>query len=72
MFTQHRYDAREALMRARMLYYMQLGYHALGVQEPMDVRMELMADYLRGFSGQEPDPALVAAFQDFALSLKTL
>lgn len=39
MFERHGYSPREAEVRARILYFMQLGYHALDVREPTSERM---------------------------------
>ena len=62
MFARHGYPPAEADARARILYFMQLGYHALKVAEPMDVRMARLGPYLQGFTGQTPDPAAIEAF----------
>ncbi len=62
MFAAHGYDEAEADARARILYFMQLGYHALDVREPMADRMARIGPYLTGFTGQTPDPEAVAAF----------
>lgn len=61
-FARHGYEAEDADARARILYFMQLGYHALEIHEDMDTRMSRVAPYIRGFTGQEPDPAALAAF----------
>lgn len=62
MFERHGYAADDAETRARILYYMQLGYHALEVQEPMAERMARLEGYLRGFTGQEPKREETEAF----------
>lgn len=41
---------------------MQLGYHALEVQEDKDTRMSRLAPYIRSLTGQEPDSSAMAAF----------
>ncbi len=69
MFERHGYAVCDADARARILYFMQLGYHALEVREPMIDRIDRLEGYLRGFTGQEPDPDLVKAQKDYALSL---
>ena len=66
MYLRHGYDPDDADARARILYYMQLGYHALEVQESMDKRMSRVARYIEGFTGQEPDADALAAFSAFA------
>jgi AcrR family transcriptional regulator len=62
MFARHGYGAAEADARARILYFMQLGYHALDVREPMAERMGRIGAYLKGFIGVEPDADAMAAF----------
>lgn len=70
MYMRHGYDASDADTRARILYYMQLGYHALEVQEDMTLRMSRIEGYIKGFTGQTPDPAAMKAFADFALNIE--
>lgn len=67
MFTRHGYGDDEAEIRARILYYMQLGYHALDVREPMAARMARLEGYLLGFTGRAPSPEVVARFRSAAL-----
>lgn len=62
MFARFDYPPDEADARARILYFMQLGYHALDIREDMDTRMSRIESYLLGFSGTEADPQAVAAF----------
>ena len=64
MFACHGYSPADADARARILYFMQLGYHALDVREPMDRRMSRLEPYLRGFTGTEPDPVAMQVFLD--------
>jgi len=68
MFARHGYSAYDADVRARILYYMQLGYHALDVREPMQARTDRVEGYLRGFTGQEPTPADIEEVRTFALA----
>jgi AcrR family transcriptional regulator len=63
MFARHGYAAGDADVRARILYYMQLGYHALDVREPMDVRFGRLDGYIKGFTGQDADPDETEAFR---------
>ncbi|MBT0958308.1 TetR/AcrR family transcriptional regulator [Alphaproteobacteria bacterium KMM 3653] len=62
MFMRHGCGAVEADWRARMIYFMQLGYHALEVQETMEVRMGRLPGYLEGFTGQVPSQDIVDWF----------
>jgi len=68
MFARHGYSAYDADVRARILYYMQLGYHALDVREPMQARTDRVEGYLRGFTGQEPTPADIEEVRTFAVA----
>lgn len=61
-FSNHGYDPSDADARARILYFMQLGYHALEVREDRATRMSRLGPYLRGFTGQDPDQSAIDAF----------
>ena len=65
MYRRHGYDRQDADARGRILYFMQLGYHALREAEPMHERMSRMVPYVRGFTGQEPDLDAIAAFDAY-------
>lgn len=71
MFERHGYEPDEADCRARILYFMQLGYHALEVREPMPERLKRLEGYVAGFTGRPPEPEAIAAFRAFAFSLET-
>jgi len=66
MFERFEYEAYEADCRARILYFMQLGYHALDVNETMEVRMGRLQGYLQGFSGRDIKPEEYANLVEFA------
>lgn len=51
MFQRHGYGDPEAFIRARVLYYMQVGYYALDVDEPMDRRLSYIDSYVKSFTG---------------------
>ena len=68
MFRRHAYPEDEADARARILYFMQLGYHALDQIEPMRIRMGRLEAYLLGFTGTAPNAAEVAAFRTWAIA----
>lgn len=65
MFARHGYDSENAFIRARVLYFMQIGYYSLGVDEPMETRVSYVAAYLRSFTGLEPTPAEINDFHAF-------
>ena len=66
MYRRFGYEEVEADARARILYFMQLGYHALDVKETMETRLGRVEAYLNGFNGCEADPESLAAFKAFA------
>ena len=68
MFERHGYGPTEADARARILYYMQLGYHALEVREDIETRMERLGPYLEGFTGRPAEQATIQNFVEFARS----
>ncbi|MEL7180875.1 MAG: TetR/AcrR family transcriptional regulator [Pseudomonadota bacterium] len=65
MYERHGYDPVDADARGRILYFMQLGYHALKVSEPMDLRLSRVGPYMHGFLGHPPDEAALAAFHNY-------
>jgi len=69
MFLRHGYEETEAFTRARIIYFMQIGYYALVENEPFESRFALLRPYLVSFTDQEPDPAEMAAFLDLARRL---
>ncbi len=62
MFEKFAYPAPEADARARILYFMQLGYHALKVSEPMELRISRVDAYIAGFTGRPTDQTALAEF----------
>jgi len=56
------YSMPEALIRARVLYYSQIGFYALETHEPLDTRLSYTEAYFECFTGQKLDPALNEAF----------
>lgn len=62
MFMRHGYRDQDAFIRARVLYFMQIGYYSLDLEETLSTRLVYVADYLRAFTGREPTRQQVAAF----------
>lgn len=62
LFARHGFAAPEADTRARILYYMQIGYYAMELNEPLDERMSRVAGYVAGFTGTPASPAELDAF----------
>ena len=71
MFDRFGYPELEAVARARILYYMQIGYDDAQLGEPMAVRNALMPAYLVGFTGQHPKPEEVTALRAYAVALES-
>ncbi|MFT4962169.1 MAG: AcrR family transcriptional regulator [Paracoccaceae bacterium] len=66
MFVRYDYAPIEALTRARVLYYMQLGYDLAQLNETMEQRLAMVAQYLFVFTGQQPQTQEINDFADYA------
>lgn len=56
MFLRYGYPDEEALIRARTLYYTQIGQYTLEDFEPAEVRFSYGPAYLHIFTGHQPAP----------------
>lgn len=65
MYQRHGFDEEDAFIRARILYYVQVGYYALELKETMEARLSHIEAYLRAFTGEEPARADVDRFRGF-------
>ncbi|WP_026989601.1 TetR/AcrR family transcriptional regulator [Fodinicurvata sediminis] len=65
MFKRHGYPEEEAFIRARVLYFMQIGYYSLEIDEPMETRLSYLASYLHCFTGLEPTQQEINDFHAF-------
>ena len=63
MFARHGFDHAQAEIRARNIYYIQMGYYALDVQEPMSVRLSLLPTYFETYTDRKLSPEAIAAFR---------
>jgi AcrR family transcriptional regulator len=54
LFLRHGYEDTDAFVRARVLYFMQIGYYALELNESLDYRARYFAAYVHSFTGIEP------------------
>lgn len=70
MFIRHGYDPAEADIRARVLYYQQIGYYALELAETLEERLSRVEGYLYCFTGQHPSAQEVEEFKRTARSLE--
>lgn len=52
IFRRMGYDGKEALIRARIMYYHQVGYYALGVVESQETRRALLPYYRKVLTGK--------------------
>ena len=66
MFARHGYAGPEAQTRARVLYYMQLGYDFAQLAEPPEQRLAMVPHYLLVFTGQVPRPEEIEDFNAYA------
>ena len=66
MFVRFGYEDEDAFVRARVLYYMQIGYYALDLREPIEARLKLTPHYLKAFTGVAPSEAELEAFRAYA------
>ena len=58
LFRRGGYSEAEALVRARITYFHQIGYYALDVQERIEERLRLVPIYYAALTGKPPSSAL--------------
>ncbi len=69
MFERYGYGHLEAVTRARVLYYMQVGYDDADLNEPIAERVAMVPMYLYCFTGREPRQAEIDEFLAFAFAV---
>jgi AcrR family transcriptional regulator len=57
------YSTTEAFVRARIIYFTQVGYFALGIDETLVQRIGYLEPYFEGFTGRPLAPAVAAAYR---------
>lgn len=62
MFMRHGFDEGDAFVRARTIYFTQIGYHSVEPGDSEPERAALTMSYLRAFTGQTPSPERIAAY----------
>jgi len=62
MFKRHGYDDTDAFVRARIVYFTQIGYHAVEPGDSEPERALLTNDYLRAFTGVTAAPDRITAY----------
>lgn len=69
-FERHGFDQPEAFIRARVIYFTQISYYALGVEEDeaMTERMGYLEAYFRCFTGRDINPDICATYRARNLS----
>lgn len=69
LFERHGYARTEAFIRARVIYFTQISYYALNVEEDeaMTERLGYLEAYFRCFTGREIDPETAAVHRAGAL-----
>ncbi len=65
MFKRYGIPEEEAFIRARVLYFTQIGHYTLEVQDSLVMRLMHLRSYLLTFTGAEPNPKEIAAFEAF-------
>ncbi|MEP2716057.1 TetR/AcrR family transcriptional regulator [Pseudophaeobacter sp.] len=65
MFLRYGFGALEAMTRAKVLYYMQLGYDMAEPNESHAHRLEMTPQYLKVFTGCEPSATELEEFTAF-------
>ncbi|ESY29613.1 TetR/AcrR family transcriptional regulator [Mesorhizobium sp. C386A] len=68
LFERHGYGRDEGFIRARIVYFVQIGYYSLSLEETMDQRLQHTTEYIYSFTGVHPDPDDIVRFQTFARS----
>lgn len=62
-FQRFGYQVEEALVRARILYFAQVGYYAMHMQEPMQSRLALLEQYYLSFTGRKLSAKVATEFK---------
>lgn len=70
MFRRHGFAGEDALVRAQIVYYMQIGYYSLEIVESLKARTGKLRAYVRGFTGTEATDAEIRRFLRRAAEVK--
>ena len=66
-YLRHDYPMPQALIRARVLYYSQIGFYALGTRESLKTRLSYTEAYFEAFTGLQLTARESADFRDHIL-----
>jgi AcrR family transcriptional regulator len=72
MFNRYGFGSNQSEVMARNLYYMQMGYYAINVYEPMSARLDLLPIYLESYTGQKLKKESEAKFRKLIISRREL
>lgn len=67
-FERHGYAPTEAFVRARVIYFTQLSYYALDIDEPMEKRMAYLESYFLCFTGRTIDTDVAQAYREMLIA----
>jgi len=70
MFVRFGYEETEAMTRARVLYFMQMGYNAADLNEPIRERLRLVPHYLLVFTGHAAPEDEIDGFYRYTLDVQ--
>ncbi|MEL7012022.1 MAG: TetR/AcrR family transcriptional regulator [Pseudomonadota bacterium] len=64
-FERYGYKAKEAFIRARVIYLTQISFYALGIDEDASVaqRLSYLEAYFQSFTGRDIDPDICATYR---------
>jgi AcrR family transcriptional regulator len=62
------YPMPQALIRARVLYYSQIGFYALGTSESLQTRLDYTEAYFEAFTGRQLSRQRAGEFRDYILA----
>ncbi len=62
-FSRNGFPDPDALVRARILYFSQVGYYALAIDETLVQRFSYLEAYFEGFTGRALDPEIAAGYR---------
>ncbi len=66
-YSSYDYPMPQALIRARVLYYSQIGFYALEIEEPLTTRLGYTESYFECFTGQKLDSQQAGKFRLYIL-----
>ena len=63
LFSRYAYPMPEAFIRARVIYFAQIGFYALDVKESLSTRLSYTEAYYECFTGKTLSPTLADSFR---------